>query len=40
MGQTGKASHFYPEIVDAFIEIVEEFRASASRYNDSDKDLN
>lgn len=35
----GRASHFDPDIVDAFLEIVEEFRMIAARYGDSDKDL-
>ena len=34
-----KASHFDPDIVDAFVEILEEFRAIAARYGDTDKDL-
>jgi putative two-component system response regulator len=34
-----KASHFDPDIVDAFVEILDEFRAIAARYGDTDKDL-
>jgi len=35
----GKGSHFDPDMVDAFIEIQEEFRAIALRYADSDEDM-
>jgi putative two-component system response regulator len=35
----GKSAHFDPDIVDAFIEIQEEFRAIATRYADTDQDL-
>ena len=35
----GKGSHFDPDMVDAFIEIQEEFRAIAQRYADSDADM-
>ena len=35
----GKGKHFDPDIVDAFIEIQEEFRNIAARYADSDADL-
>jgi putative two-component system response regulator len=36
----GKSAHFDPDIVDAFIEIQDEFRAIAIRYADSDQDMN
>jgi putative two-component system response regulator len=35
----GAASHFDPDIVEAFIELENEFLAIAERYVDSDKDL-
>ena len=35
----GRGTHFDPDIVDAFLEIQEEFRAIASRYADSDDDM-
>jgi putative two-component system response regulator len=35
----GKGSHFDPDIVDAFVELAEEFRAVALRFSDSDSDL-
>jgi putative two-component system response regulator len=35
----GRAFHFDPDIVDAFVDIQDEFRAIAARYVDSDKDL-
>ena len=35
----GKGSHFDPDIVDAFVDIQEEFRSIALRYADSDDDL-
>ncbi|MGE5027873.1 MAG: HD domain-containing phosphohydrolase, partial [Betaproteobacteria bacterium] len=35
----GRGSHFDPDIVDAFLEIQEVFRAIASRYADSDADM-
>jgi putative two-component system response regulator len=34
-----KGTHFDPDIVDAFIEIADEFRAIAERYEDTDHDL-
>ena len=37
--QDGKGSHFDPDMVDAFLEIQEQFRAIAARYADSDRDL-
>lgn len=35
----GRGSHFDPDIVDAFLEIQEEFRTIAKRYADSDADM-
>ncbi len=35
----GRGSHFDPDMVDAFIEIQEEFREIAQRYPDSDGDF-
>ena len=35
----GRGSHFDPDMVDAFIEIQDEFREIAQRYPDSDRDL-
>ncbi|MDQ5905517.1 MAG: cyclic di-GMP phosphodiesterase [Pseudomonadota bacterium] len=35
----GKALHFDPDIVDAFVEIQDEFRAIAARYADSNDDI-
>lgn len=35
----GKGSHFDPDMVDAFIELQDEFRAIAARYKDSDDDM-
>jgi len=32
----GKGSHFDPDVVDAFVEQQEEFKAIALRYSDSD----
>ncbi|CAK0774939.1 putative cyclic di-GMP phosphodiesterase VC_1348 [Azospirillaceae bacterium] len=37
--QEGKGNHFDPDIVDAFVEIQDEFRAIAARYADSDFDI-
>ncbi|MCX7143860.1 MAG: two-component system response regulator [Proteobacteria bacterium] len=37
--QQGKASHFDPDVVDAFIMIADEFRAIAQRFADSQADL-
>jgi putative two-component system response regulator len=34
-----KGSHFDPDIVDAFLELQDEFRAIAGRYADSDQDM-
>lgn len=35
----GKGSHFDPDMVDAFLELQDEFRAIAMRYADSDSDM-
>jgi len=35
----GRGSHFDPDMVDAFVDIQEEFRAIAKRYADSDQDM-
>ena len=35
----GRGAHFDPDMVDAFVEIQEEFRSIAERYADSDMDL-
>lgn len=35
----GRGSHFDPDIVDAFVELQEEFRAIAARFADSDADM-
>ncbi|MFA7281519.1 MAG: two-component system response regulator [Sterolibacterium sp.] len=35
----GRGSHFDPDMIDAFIEIQEEFRAIAKRFADSDADI-
>ena len=35
----GRGAHFDPDMVDAFVEIQEEFGAIAGRYADSDQDL-
>jgi putative two-component system response regulator len=35
----GRASHFDPDMVDAFIEIQDEFQAIAQRYPDTDQDM-
>lgn len=35
----GRASHFDPDMVDAFIEIQDEFQAIAQRFADTDADL-
>ncbi|TSA10980.1 MAG: two-component system response regulator [Betaproteobacteria bacterium] len=34
-----KGTHFDPDIVDAFVELQDEFRAIAARYGDSDEDM-
>ena len=35
----GKGQHFDPDMVDAFVEIQEEFRAIAQRYTDTDFEM-
>ena len=35
----GRGSHFDPEVVDAFLEIQDQFQAIAARFMDSDADL-
>ena len=35
----GKGTHFDPDIVDAFLELQEEFKTIANRYVDSDADI-
>jgi len=35
----GKGKHFDPDLIDAFLEIVDEFRAIAARFHDSDADM-
>lgn len=35
----GRASHFDPDLVDAFIEVENEFQAIARRYADTDQDM-
>jgi putative two-component system response regulator len=35
----GRASHFDPDMVDAFIEIQDEFAAIAQRFADTDQDM-
>ena len=35
----GKGQHFDPDMVDAFVEIQDEFRAIAQRYADTDFDM-
>jgi len=37
--KAGKARHFDPDIVDAFLELQDEFRAIAAKYADSDQDM-
>jgi putative two-component system response regulator len=37
--RSGRDMHFDPDMVDAFLEIAEEFRSIAKRYADSDHDL-
>ena len=37
--RAGKSSHFDPDVVDAFIELQDDFRAIAARYADSDGDM-
>ena len=35
----GKGRHFDPDVVDAFVELQDEFRAIAARFADSDMDM-
>ena len=35
----GKGSHFDPDMVDAFLDLQDEFRAIAKKYADSDRDM-
>lgn len=35
----GRGSHFDPDMLDAFLDIQEEFRGIAQRFNDSDADM-
>lgn len=35
----GKGKHFDPDVVDAFVDIQDEFRAIAARFADSDEDM-
>jgi putative two-component system response regulator len=35
----GKGTHFDPDLVDAFVELQDEFRAIAQRFSDSDQDM-
>ena len=35
----GHGKHFDPDVVDAFVELQEEFRAIAARFADSDADM-
>ena len=35
----GRASHFDPDIVDAFLDCLDEFEAIAARYADSEADV-
>ena len=35
----GKGTHFDPDMVDAFLELQEEFKAVAAHYVDSDEDM-
>jgi len=35
----GRGSHFDPDILDAFLELNEEFRAIAAKFADSSEDL-
>ena len=39
MMREGRGSHFDPDILDAFLELHEEFRAIALRFADSSEDL-
>ena len=35
----GKGSHFDPDMVDAFLDLQDEFRAIAKKYADTDHDM-
>jgi len=35
----GRGTHFDPDIVDAFVDLQNEFRAIAARFADSDADM-
>ena len=35
----GKGSHFDPDMIDAFVDIQEQFREIAGRFADSDSDM-
>jgi len=35
----GRAKHFDPDLVDAFVEMQDEFRAIAARFHDTDSDM-
>jgi putative two-component system response regulator len=35
----GRGSHFDPDMLDAFLELQDEFRAIAARFHDSDEDM-
>jgi putative two-component system response regulator len=35
----GKGKHFDPDMVDAFAGLLDEFRAIAARFHDSDADM-
>jgi hypothetical protein len=35
----GKGGHFGPDMVDAFLELQDEFQAIAARYADTDLDM-
>ena len=37
--RAGRGSHFDPDVVDAFLAIEDEFKATAERFSDSDEDL-
>jgi putative two-component system response regulator len=36
----GRGSHFDPDVLDAFLQLEDEFREVAARYRDSDADMN
>jgi len=35
----GKGQHFDPDMVDAFVELQDEFKAIAARFQDTDQDM-